>query len=66
VPAEHGVDDDGMLHAYRNPIRTVQLDDLVMLIGADASGGMLEVGVAQAEGVAFILHAVPARPRFVR
>jgi hypothetical protein len=36
-----------------------------MLIGADTAGRMLEVGVAHAEGVEFIVHAMAARPRFL-
>ena len=55
-----------MLHAYRNPIRVFDLDDLVMLVGADASGRLLEIGVATAEGIEFIVHAMPARPKFTR
>jgi hypothetical protein len=55
-----------MLHAYRNPIRVYVLDDLVMLIGGDEAGRLLEVGVAEAEGVEFIVHAMPARQRFLR
>lgn len=55
-----------MLHAYRNPIRVFEVDDLVMLIGADESGRMLEVGVATAEGIEFIVHAMPARDKFLR
>lgn len=53
-------------HAYRNPIRVFSLDDLVMLIGADEKGRFLEIGVAAAEGVEFIVHAMPARPKFLR
>jgi hypothetical protein len=53
-----------MVHAYRNPIRTFRLDDLVMLIGADPSGRLLEIGVASAEGIECIVHAMSARPRF--
>ncbi len=55
-----------MLHAYRHPIRVFAMDDLVMLIGADQSGRLLEVGVAEAEGLEFIVHAMPARERFLR
>jgi len=39
---KHGVSDTDMLHVYRNPIRVSQMDDLVMLIGGDESGRMLE------------------------
>ncbi|HKZ29495.1 MAG TPA: hypothetical protein VJ482_07625 [Acidimicrobiia bacterium] len=63
---KHGVSDNDMLHAYRNPIRVFSLDDLVMLIGADAAGNLLEIGVATGEGVEFIVHAMPARTKFLR
>jgi hypothetical protein len=43
---KHGVSDNDMLRAYRNPIRVFGLDDLVMLIGADETGRLLEFGVA--------------------
>lgn len=62
---KHGVSDDDMLHAYRYPIRVFDLDDLTMLIGADSSGRLTEVGVTAAEGVEFIVHAMPARTKFL-
>jgi hypothetical protein len=62
---KHGIADDDMLHAYRHPIRVFDLADLDMLIGADAAGRMLEIGVATAEGIEFIVHAMPARPKFL-
>ena len=55
-----------MLHAFRNPIRAFALGDLTMLVGADQSGRMLEVGVAMAEGVEFIVRAMVAREKFLR
>lgn len=58
--------DSHMLHAYRYPIRVFAMDDLVMLVGADQPGRLLEVGVAEAEGMEFIVHAMPARERFLR
>ena len=63
---KHGVTDDEMLHAYRNPIRVFEFEDLTMLIGADASGRLLEVGIAIAEGIEFVAHAMPARQKFLR
>jgi len=63
---KHGIADNDMLHAYRNPIRVFELDDLIMLIGGDESGRMIEVGVAAAEGIEFIVHAMPAREKFLR
>ncbi len=62
----HGVADQDMLHAYRNPVRVFEFDDLTMLIGADAAGRVLEIGMATAEGTEFIVHAMPAREKFLR
>ena len=62
----HGVADHDMLHAYRNPVRVFEFDDLTMLIGADAAGRVLDVGMATAEGTEFIVHAMPAREKFLR
>jgi len=63
---KHGISDKDMLHGYRNPIRVFQLEEFIMLIGADESGRLLEVGVVTGEGVDFIVHAMEARPRFLR
>ncbi len=63
---KHGLADDDVLHAYRNPIRVFQVDDLLMLVGSDRSGRMLEVGTAIGEGIEFIVHAMPARARYLR
>jgi hypothetical protein len=63
---KHGISDADMLHAYRHPVRVFVMDDLVMLVGGDEAGHLLEVGVAEAEGLEFIVHAMPARQRFLR
>ena len=62
---KHGILDDDMLHAYRNPIRVFDVDELIMLIGPDQSSSLLEIGVAHAEGIDFIVHAMTARPKFL-
>jgi hypothetical protein len=62
----HGLTDDDIVHAYRNPIRVFLLDDLTMLIGATASGQLLEVGIATVEGIELVVHAMPARKQFLR
>jgi hypothetical protein len=61
-----GIHDHDMLHAYRNPIRVLDLDGLTMLIGAATDGRPLEIGVADAEGIEFIVHAMTARDKFLR
>jgi hypothetical protein len=63
---KHGIADTDMLHAYRHPIRVFEFDDLTMLIGGDQAGHLLEIGVAAAEGIEFIVHAMSARPKFLR
>jgi hypothetical protein len=63
---KHGITDDDILHAYRNPIRIFEFDELTMLIGAGQDGQELEVGLATAEGVDFVIHAMIARPKFLR
>lgn len=63
---KHGVPDSDILHAYRHPTRVLHLDDLTMLIGASANGDLLEIGVTAAENIDFIIHAMPARPKFLR
>ena len=63
---KHGVLDEDMIHAYHHPIRVLLLDDLTMLIGPDRSVRVLEVGVSNREGIDFIVHAMPARPKFLR
>ena len=62
---KHGVTDEDMLHAYRNPTRVFELDDLTMLVGPDRSANPLEVGVTTAEAVDFIVHPVAVCPRFL-
>ncbi|MGI8631313.1 MAG: hypothetical protein ACR2NA_02035 [Solirubrobacterales bacterium] len=62
---KHGAPDDDMLHAHRNPIRGFDLGDLTMLIGPVESAALLEVGVAAGEGIEFIIHAMPARAKFL-
>ncbi len=63
---KHGVSDDDMLHAYQHPIRVFRFDDLTMLIGPDRAARLLEIGLSIGEGVEFIVHAMPARPKFIR
>ncbi len=37
-----------------------------MLIGPDAAARLLEVGIATADGVEFIVHAMPTRDQYLR
>ena len=56
-----------MRHAYANPIRVFELEDgLLMLVGANAAGSLLEIGVVGAQGGTVVVHAMAARERFLR
>ena len=61
----HGIRDDNMLHAYRNPVRVFEADDLTMLIGPDESATLLEIGVAHGEGIDFIVHGIVRPTKFL-
>lgn len=63
---KHGVTDEDMLHAFNHPIRTEDLDDhMTMLIGPDHAANLLEVGVVTSRGGPVIVHAMPARPKYL-
>jgi hypothetical protein len=61
---KHGVSDEDMLHAWRNPVMVTYHDDgFTMIIGPDRAGNPLEVGtVDAADDAAVIIHAMAARP----
>ena len=64
---KHGVLDDDLLHAFNNPIRAEDLDEgLTMLVGPDRAGNLLEVGVVESDDGPVIVHAMPARPKYLR
>jgi hypothetical protein len=63
---KHGVTDEDMLHA-RNPIRIFELDEgFTMIIGANRTAIVFEVGVVQASTAPVIVHAMRAREKFLR
>jgi hypothetical protein len=63
---QHGVEDEDMLHAYRNPITVWPLDEgLTMFVGPDRAVRLLEVGVVDGDLGPVIVHAMPARPKFL-
>lgn len=65
----HGVRDEEMQHAFRNPVRTFLVgEDMTMVIGADGAGRLIEVGVVESrdEPGLVIVHAMPARSKFLK
>jgi hypothetical protein len=64
---KHGIADEDMLHAYNNPIRADDMDDgLTMLIGPGRAANLLEVCVVAGQGSPVIIHAMPARTKYLR
>jgi hypothetical protein len=64
---KHGISDDTILHAFNNPIRVEDLDDgLIMLIGPDTAGNFYEIGVVGSDEGTLIVHAMRARPKYLR
>ena len=64
---KHGVSDEDMLHAYRNPIRIFELEDgLTMVIGPNQAAVLFEVGVVDGVPTPVIVHAMRAREKFWR
>ena len=65
---KHDVSDDDMLHALRHHWRAFETDDsaVTMFIGPDRSGAPLEVGVVIDEQGTAVIHAMAARPKFLK
>lgn len=64
---KHEVSDEDMLHALAHPIRVFDLDDgFTLLVGADPAGRLLEVGVVEGDTALVVVHAMPARRKFLR
>ena len=58
----HGVSDEDMLHAYRNPIRVFELEEpFTMVIGANHAAIIFEIGVVEGTEAPVIVHAMRAR-----
>jgi len=64
----HGIPDDDILHAYRNPLWVEPVDDegLTMLVGPDRAANLLEVGVVDSDSGPVVVHAMAARDKYLR
>ncbi len=64
---KHGIKDAAIRHAFDHPVFVVELDEgLTMLIGPDPAGNLIEVGVVGSATGTAIVHAMPARSKFLR
>ena len=64
---KHGVANGDILHAYNQPIFVEDLDEgLLIFVGPDKSGKLLEIGIVTSLDVPVIVHAMGARPKYLR
>ena len=63
----HGINELEILHALRNPIRIAPIsEELNMVIGDDGSRGLIEIGIDTRDERIVVIHAMPARAKFLR
>ena len=64
---KHDVSDDDMLHALRNHWRAFETDDPAVTtdIGPATTAEPVEVGVVDDDQGTAVIHAMPARPKFL-
>ena len=65
---KHGVTDDDMIHALRHHWRAFKTDDpaVTMFIGPSINGDPLEIGVVTDDDGTAVIHAMPARSKFLK
>ena len=64
---KHGLSEEEILHAYRNPVRVWDLGDgFTMIVGPNAAAIFLEVGYVEGDVAVVIVHAMRAREKFLR
>ncbi len=63
----HGIDNTDIRHAFDHPMRIEGLDDeLFMVIGPDATGRLLEIGIVGGLDGPVVVHAMDARAKYLR
>jgi hypothetical protein len=65
---KHGVPTDDMIHALRHHWRAFETDDpaVTVFIGPSTTGQPLEIGVVIDKVGTAIIHAMHARPKFLK
>ena len=64
----HGISDDDIRHAVENSLaggRSDDQTDLVMLVGPDQSGNLIEVGIVVTDDIEYAIHAMRARHQYL-
>ncbi len=64
---KHGVSDETILHAFNNPVLVEDVDEgMTMFIGPDHAGNLYEIGVIGTDEGPIVVHAMRARPKYLR
>jgi hypothetical protein len=65
---EHKISDDDIRHAINNAIAAItrpEQPEFSMLIGPAANALLLEIGVIETEDQDYVIHAMPARDKYL-
>lgn len=65
---KHGISDDEMRHAAANALATISTPEqpaFVMLVGPTETGQLLEIGLLTDADNDYVIHAMPARSRYL-
>ena len=66
---KHGVSDDDIRHAFENAVASITVPDqpgFAMMLGPDQSAQLLKIGVLDDEDNDYVIHAMPARPKYLK
>lgn len=64
---KHGIPDVDIIHAFDHPTRYQELDEgFTLVIGPARSGQLLELGFIDTDEGPVIVHAMPARRKYLR
>jgi len=64
----HGISEDSIRHATNNAIAAITHPDqpgFTMVIGPDISSALLEIRILETEDQDYIVHAMPARRKYL-
>lgn len=65
---KHGISDD-IRHGLDNAVAAIAAPDqpdFTMIVGANSNGQLLKIGVLAADDNDYVIHAMPARTRYVK
>ena len=65
---KHGVSDDDITHAISNAIAAItrhEQPEFTMLIGPTINADLLEIGVVETDEQDYVIHAIPARDKYL-